>query len=139
MLFRSFALDCTGPDDPALEREKIGRQTLIALAITLAVCLIMALIWFGIKSWQNYRDTPKEPLPTMVGEVAEQMQAEQRQWRDALRKKNKPAFQCDGRRYCSQMRSLEEARFFLRHCPNTEMDGDGDGKPCENDTRWNKK
>ncbi|MGN0857816.1 MAG: excalibur calcium-binding domain-containing protein, partial [Stenotrophomonas sp.] len=25
----------------------------------------------------------------------------------------------------------EEARYFLRHCPNTKMDGDGDGVPCE--------
>ncbi|MBW8811191.1 MAG: excalibur calcium-binding domain-containing protein, partial [Lysobacter sp.] len=24
-----------------------------------------------------------------------------------------------------------EAQFFLRHCPNTKMDGDGDGQPCE--------
>lgn len=40
-------------------------------------------------------------------------------------------FSCDGRTHCSQMRSCEEARFFLRQCPNTEMDGDGDGNPCE--------
>ncbi|MDR7017094.1 cold shock CspA family protein/Tfp pilus assembly protein PilE [Prolinoborus sp. 3657] len=40
-------------------------------------------------------------------------------------------FSCDGRRHCSQMRSYEEAVFFLRNCPNTEMDGDGDGIPCE--------
>lgn len=40
-------------------------------------------------------------------------------------------FQCDGRQYCSQMGSYEEARFFIQHCPNTEMDGDGDGIPCE--------
>ena len=40
-------------------------------------------------------------------------------------------FQCDGRTHCSQMRSLEEARWFVRNCPNTKMDGDGDGIPCE--------
>ena len=45
-------------------------------------------------------------------------------------------FQCDGRTHCSQMRSLEEARWFVRNCPNTQMDGNNDGKPCENDTRW---
>lgn len=38
---------------------------------------------------------------------------------------------CDGRRYCSQMTSCEEATYFLRHCPGVEMDGDGDGVPCE--------
>jgi len=40
-------------------------------------------------------------------------------------------FQCDGRQHCSQMRSYEEAVFFLRNCPNTKMDGDRDGIPCE--------
>jgi len=29
------------------------------------------------------------------------------------------------------MRSLAEAQFFLKHCPNTKMDGDNDGRPCE--------
>ena len=43
---------------------------------------------------------------------------------------------CDGRQYCSQMTSRDEAEFFIRNCPNTKMDGDGDGIPCENDSRW---
>jgi hypothetical protein len=38
---------------------------------------------------------------------------------------------CDGRRHCSQMRSCEEARYFLANCPGVMMDGDGDGVPCE--------
>jgi endonuclease YncB( thermonuclease family) len=41
------------------------------------------------------------------------------------------AFRCDGRTHCSQMRSCEEATYFLRHCPNVQMDGDGNGIPCE--------
>jgi cold shock CspA family protein len=40
-------------------------------------------------------------------------------------------FRCDGRTRCSQMSSCEEATFFLRNCPGTQMDGDGDGIPCE--------
>lgn len=40
-------------------------------------------------------------------------------------------FSCDGRQYCSEMNSCAEARYFLRNCPNTKMDGDNDGKPCE--------
>ena len=43
-------------------------------------------------------------------------------------------YSCDGRRYCSQMTSCAEATYFLRHCPGTEMDGDGDGVPCE--SQW---
>jgi hypothetical protein len=41
------------------------------------------------------------------------------------------AFKCDGRKYCSQMSSCAEAKFFLANCPGTKMDGDGDGIPCE--------
>ena len=41
------------------------------------------------------------------------------------------SYRCDGRRYCSQMKSCAEAKYFLAHCPGVEMDGDGDGIPCE--------
>ena len=44
------------------------------------------------------------------------------------------ALSCDGRRRCSQMTSCEEATWFIRHCAGMEMDGDGDGVPCE--TQW---
>lgn len=43
----------------------------------------------------------------------------------------KSPFACDGRTKCSQMNSCAEAEYFLTHCPNTEMDGNGDGEPCE--------
>ena len=42
-----------------------------------------------------------------------------------------PAFKCDGRTRCPQMRSCAEAMFFLKNCPNTQMDGNHDGEPCE--------
>ena len=42
-----------------------------------------------------------------------------------------PHFTCDGRLHCSQMRSCEEAAFFMKNCPGTKMDGDHDGIPCE--------
>ena len=40
-------------------------------------------------------------------------------------------FRCDGRVYCSQMRSCAEATYFLQHCPGVKMDGNNDGVPCE--------
>ena len=45
-------------------------------------------------------------------------------------------YRCDGRVHCSQMNSREEARWFVRNCPGTKMDGNHDGEPCENDSRW---
>ena len=47
-----------------------------------------------------------------------------------------PRFTCDGRQHCSQMTSRAEAEYFTRHCPGTKMDGDADGHPCENDSRF---
>ncbi|NNH88655.1 cold shock domain-containing protein [Acinetobacter terrae] len=45
-------------------------------------------------------------------------------------------FKCDGRQHCSQMNSRAEAEWFVQHCPDNKMDGDGDKIPCENDSRW---
>lgn len=42
-----------------------------------------------------------------------------------------PSFACDGRQHCSQMTSCAEATYFIQHCPNTKMDGNNDGIPCE--------
>ncbi len=41
------------------------------------------------------------------------------------------AYRCDGRTHCSQMRSCADATAVLQHCSGTQMDGDGDGIPCE--------
>lgn len=43
-------------------------------------------------------------------------------------------FTCNGRTYCSEMTSCEEATFFLKNCPDVKMDGNNDGVPCE--TQW---
>lgn len=45
-----------------------------------------------------------------------------------------PLYRCDGRTRCSQMTSCAEATYFIRQCPGTQMDGDGDGVPCE--SQW---
>lgn len=45
---------------------------------------------------------------------------------------NNSSFKCTGKVYCSQMTSCAEAKFYLRNCPGTKMDGDNDGIPCEN-------
>jgi hypothetical protein len=43
----------------------------------------------------------------------------------------KSEFSCQGKTRCTQMRSCAEATFYIRNCPGTKMDGDGDGIPCE--------
>lgn len=41
------------------------------------------------------------------------------------------AWQCGAKRYCGQMTSCDEARFYLTQCGVRSLDGDGDGIPCE--------
>jgi len=53
-----------------------------------------------------------------------------------FKKLTPPRFECDGRQHCTQMTSRAEAEFFIKNCPNTKMDGDHDGIPCENDSRF---
>ena len=40
-------------------------------------------------------------------------------------------YSCQGKTYCSEMSSCEEATFYQNNCSGTKMDGDGDGVPCE--------
>ncbi|MCI5164095.1 MAG: DNA-binding protein [Candidatus Electrothrix sp. AX5] len=46
-------------------------------------------------------------------------------------RQEKSRFSCQGKKHCSQMRSCAEAKFYIRNCPGTKMDGDNDGIPCE--------
>jgi hypothetical protein len=38
---------------------------------------------------------------------------------------------CGSKKYCKQMSSCAEAKFYLNHCGLSHMDGDHDGIPCE--------
>ena len=88
--------------------------------------LVLALVVVG-SGWAAYtRYMAPSPF------VSQRLQAQQRRAADlGLPIPKKEVFSCDGRQHCSQMSSCEEARFFLKNCPGTKMDGDGDGVPCE--------
>jgi cold shock CspA family protein len=43
----------------------------------------------------------------------------------------KTDFKCEGKTHCSEMTSCNEALFYQENCSGTEMDGDNDGIPCE--------
>jgi len=67
---------------------------------------------------------PRRPPPAMTTPSAT----------DARTSGPRAQFKCDGRKYCSQMTSCAEAKFFLQNCPDTHMDGNNDGEPCE--SQW---
>lgn len=91
------------------------------LGRVLLLACVLAAGAFGYKEYQKRGGQPYPLLeiPAMARPTARPVIQES------------PRFQCDGRQHCSQMRSCDEAKFFLRNCPNTKMDGDRDGVPCE--------
>ncbi|WP_417502896.1 excalibur calcium-binding domain-containing protein [Marinobacter sp.] len=90
--------------------------------------ILTALIAFG--AWQFYQSKQPKSQPTPV---ANPMAGQKALIEEA---KRVTSFHCDGRQHCSQMNSRAEAEFFTRNCPDTKMDGDRDGIPCENDSRF---
>jgi len=94
--------------------------------------LLMAVIGFG--AWGYYQN---EVVSRSSIEPKQQQQVtNSKQMGQPTTAQMAPRFRCDGRQYCSQMHSRAEAEFFVRNCPNTKMDGDRDGIPCENDSRF---
>ncbi len=45
-------------------------------------------------------------------------------------KLSKEGFSCDIKKSCGQMTTCAEAKFQLKTCGNSRLDGDGDGTPC---------
>jgi cold shock CspA family protein len=95
-----------------LRRSRGSWLTLVAVA---------GLAAYGYSRFADYKNYPASQAPPMT--LTEDIPVE--------RATPAPAFKCDGRTRCPQMRSCEEATFFLQSCPGTEMDGDNDGIPCE--------
>ena len=96
------------------------------------------LFWLAlaVAAWQAYSHLDETRRPTTPDVEASHYAKPPA---PSARRVTRPAradFTCDGRQHCSQMKSLAEARYFTRHCPDTMMDGDRDGEPCENDSRW---
>ena len=93
---------------------------------------IILVILIGLGAW-NYYD--KKSTATNYGEMT--ASSGKMGISETLASTSAPpSFNCDGRIYCSDMTSRAEAEFFSKNCPGTKMDGDHDGDPCENDSRF---
>jgi hypothetical protein len=126
-------------------------STIIALVIIFSVIALVAM-YFGYEKYQQDKLFKQAQVESLIAEQ-KQLVLEQRILQGHLPEKIIPPplerqavverptlqvrppipkdFRCDGREHCSQMRSYEEAVFFNQYCPNTKMDGDRDGIPCE--------
>lgn len=89
--------------------------------------LLPLLIIAGIAGYQHFR----QPDRSAEEGGGEQAFAETEPDSSDVPTQQSVAFHCDGREYCSQMKSYDEAVYFLRNCPGVKMDGDHDGIPCE--------
>jgi len=84
-----------------------------------SIAIIGMLAWNGYSRFQEHELAmqPAEKIPQAVAAP--------------ISERRSTSFSCDGRTYCSQMTSCDEATYFIQHCPGTKMDGDHDGVPCE--------
>ncbi|TCB75920.1 cold shock domain-containing protein [Acinetobacter sp. ANC 4177] len=109
-------------------QKKSGRQkqnnhgggiitTIVGLIL---ICLLAYFVYGKYQRYQLSQQSPADVQPVAQVPV----------------NSNPNGYRCDGRIHCSQMNSREEARWFVRNCPGTKMDGNNDGEPCENDSRW---
>ena len=85
--------------------------------LVLGTTIVVALAVGGLSAYRTGAGTSR-PMPLSSPS-------------SALPASEPAGFACDGRTRCSQMKSREEALYFIQHCPNTQMDGDHDGNPCE--------
>lgn len=115
----------TGPDGrkraeaverPSTSRQKKKNQSTGKSGLLGAVLTMAAIIVIGFAGYNSYADRQSAYTTPPPSTGLESLSR---------------SFSCDGRTHCSQMRSCAEARYFLQNCPGVQMDGNGDGEPCE--------
>ena len=76
--------------------------------------LVVIIIWVA---YFNKDKVPEDPFATFDNTSSQESSF--------------PDFACEGKKECSEMFSCDEAKFYMRKCPGTNLDPDGDGIPCE--------
>jgi predicted negative regulator of RcsB-dependent stress response len=103
----------------------------VSKELALKNILILALLIFA--GWKLYEDNIVKVSNTEQSQPIQQVTKITQSTIDEATKTTleQQNFECDGREYCPQMSSCAEATYFIQNCPNTKMDGDSDGVPCE--------
>jgi cold shock CspA family protein len=98
----------------------------------ISLLILLGLVFYGLKQYRTLSDTANSVAPTQH-QVTPRLNASQEVNSTKSQQLNtQPSFQCEaGKTHCSQMRTCAEATFYIKHCPGTQMDGDNDGVPCE--------
>ena len=100
------------------EQSQPTHSTRSPINVLIGLVLVVAIGAFGYSQYQRHWVRPQAAaaMPFQEAVAAEPVLG---------------SYRCDGRTHCSQMTSCSEARFFLKNCPGTQMDGNNDGVPCE--------
>ena len=99
----------------------------------------LLLVALAVVGWQKYsakRDAISRDAEALVDSSASPVNSQKTnsvtdQFSNGA---SSSSFKCEGKKFCTQMTSCEEAKFYLRNCPGVQIDGDGDGIPCE--SQW---
>lgn len=104
-------------------KDEESPTSIVQVVLSLSVGLLLVSV-IGYKAYQYASEklTPKQENTPVKTQVLPEIKRQQ---------PDSSPYRCDGRQYCSQMTSCEEAKWFVRNCSDTKMDGDGDGIPCE--------
>lgn len=89
----------------------------------IVLIILAGMAWLGYGKFKTANHSASANAITSPAEYASAEQASEAE-------ADSP-FECDGRTMCPQMTSCAEATYFIQHCPNTKMDGNKDGVPCE--------
>jgi hypothetical protein len=97
----------------------------------LTLLIVGVLVWYG---WSHYRSVSDVSLSTDIPTANPVALSRRAGAATPIPAVPGNSYACDGRTHCSQMTSCDEAKYFLRNCPGTKMDGNNDGEPCE--SQW---
>lgn len=104
------------------------------MSLVKRIVIYLLFVAVGIQAYSDF--TGKDPFSRFHAEKSSETSMPENVEIPSTYQESKPSFRCDGRQYCSEMNSRAEAVFFIRNCPDTKMDGDHDGVPCESDSRF---
>jgi cold shock CspA family protein len=109
---------------PAVKKPTLSSlpfQQLLSVVVTVTI-----LAWLGYQSVYLFSAHAAPALPVITEPApSDELVSPARQTR------YEQHFQCEGKQHCSEMLSCDEAKFYLKNCPDVMIDGDNDGIPCE--------
>ncbi|MBS0039836.1 MULTISPECIES: excalibur calcium-binding domain-containing protein [Neisseria] len=104
-------------------KDEESPTSIVRVVLSLSVgLLLVSVIGYEAYQYASEKLTPKQENTPVKTQVLPEIKR---------RQPDSSPYRCDGRQHCSQMTSCEEAKWFVRNCSDTKMDGDGDGIPCE--------